>query len=256
MLRRALRLGRDYLLSPTRAAAAARHDENFIANLWLYAAFLAGNMLLYRLMPFDFIDKNAPFPRESLDLFYWFKVMMLWQPLFQAASIVLLMGFVVWFKEGSLPVRLALGVAWTAFALIINIVAYAQKGGIPKPVFAAASAACFALFFPLLRKAPPQDWKPVFSFMLGVNAIGLFFLVPLGAAVFAGAPEAFKYLQAADGLWLLGAGTLGLRALTGLRLPRAFMALLLAMFFQIALGFTLYLLGVPGSVLKAVFLYG
>jgi len=58
-------------------------------------------------------------------------------------------------------------------------------------------------------------------------------------------------------LWMLGAGTLGLRELCALRLPRAFMAMLLSLVFQISAAFTLHLLGlVPKDILKAMMLYG
>jgi hypothetical protein len=78
-------------------------------------------------------------------------------------------------------------------------------------------------------------------------------LPPMAAAVAARSPDLFMGAQVVEGLWLLGVGTLGLRALTGLRLPRAFMSMLLAMLFQVAFAFTLYMLGlVPPEILKAL----
>ena len=90
--------------------------------------------------------------------------------------------------------------------------------------------------------------------MLGLNAVGIVLLVPMTVAVFMDAPEVFTITQAIGGPWILGWGTVGLRELTGLRLPRAFMAMLFSMFLQIALAFTLHLLGiVPKEILKALF---
>jgi hypothetical protein len=78
-------------------------------------------------------------------------------------------------------------------------------------------------------------------------------LLPMALAVFIDADSLFKGAQIAGGLWVLLCGTLGLRALTDLRLPRCFMAVLMSMFMQIAFAFTLHMLGiVPKDILKAL----
>jgi hypothetical protein len=103
------------------------------------------------------------------------------------------------------------------------------------------------------ERAPRGDWKPLAAFMLALNAVGLIMLGPMELAVFADSEQLFKFAQIAGGLWILGAGTLGLRALTGMRLPRCFMAVLLSMFMQIAFAFSLHMLGlVPKDILKAL----
>jgi hypothetical protein len=62
--------------------------------------------------------------------------------------------------------------------------------------------------------------------------------------------------QVAGGIWMLVWGTMGLRKLTGLRLPRAFMAMLLSMFFQVQTALALHLLGLMSKVmLKALIFY-
>ena len=89
--------------------------------------------------------------------------------------------------------------------------------------------------------------------MLGVNVIGVALIPLMTVAVRARSAGAVTTVQALGGLWMRGVGTLGLRQLTGLRLPRAFMALLFSMVFQIAVAFTLHLLGiVPKDILKAL----
>lgn len=244
-----LSLARGFLVSPVRSAAAARRPESLAPGLWIYLAFMAAYLVFFWLKPWDFPDRNAPFPRENQGLFFWFKVI-LWQPPLETAWIVFLMGLLVWFQTGFLALKLAAATAWAAGPFVL-MAAYVQKDGISKSALAAGSLACAALFYPLLRRAPP--WRPLVSFMLGLNAIGLALLVPMTAAVLIDSPELFKFSQVAGGLWILGAGTLGLRELTGLRLPRAFMAVLLSMFFQIAFAFTLHLLGVvPKDILKAL----
>ena len=252
MLRKTLALGKLYLISPTRGAQAARDEENLAPSLWLYAAFVLGYMVFFRYKPLDFPDKNAPLPAEVQDLFFWFKVT-LWQPPLEAAWIVFLIGLIQWFEKGSWPVRFMTAVLWTATPFIL-IAAYAQKGGLPKTGLAAGFAAWLALFYPLIRKAPRKRWMPMISYMMGLNVIGIVLLLPMAIAVALDAPMLFNASQAAGGIWILIVGTLGLRELTGLRLSRAFMAVLLSMFFQIALAFNLHLLGlVPKEILKALF---
>lgn len=251
MLKMSLALGRRALFSPAQAAREARKEENLRPALYLYSAFLLGYMLFFWIKPANFPDTGAALPGESQSLLFWLKVM-IWQPPLEAAWILFLMGFIVWFRSGGLPLRLAAATAWTALPFIL-MAAYVQKGGIPKWAFGAAATAAFALFYPLLRKAPARDLKPVITFMLSINVIGLVLLAPMSAVVLIGHSGFFNFSQIVGGLWILGVGTLGLRELTGLRLPRAFMSLLFSMFFQVAFAFTLHLLGlVPKEILKAL----
>lgn len=251
MLKRMLALGKALVFSPTRGAQEARKEENLAPAFWLYAAFVLGYMVFFRLKPLDFPDKNAPLPAEVQDLFFWFKVT-LWQPPLEAGWILFLLGLVRWFERGSWPVRFMSAVLWTAFPFIL-IVYYAQNA-LPKAGLAAGFAAWLSLFYPLVRGAPRALWRPLIAYMLGLNVIGVLLLAPMTLAVLLDAPMLFTASQAAGGFWILIVGTLGLRELTGLRLPRAFMSVLLSMFFQIALAFTLHLLGlVPKEILKALF---
>lgn len=251
MLSRCLKLGRQFLFSPAQGAEAADKEENFLPSLWIYIAFLAGTLFFFRFKPFDFPEKNAPFPREIQDFFFWLKVTF-WQPPLEAGWIIFLMGLTQWFKQGSWPTRFILGVAWAALPFI-SIVAYTQSA-MPRIIFAAGFFVWAGLFYPAVRSVSRKEWLGLASFMLGLNAIGIVLLIPMSLAVLIDQPAFFTFSQAAGGLWILGVGTLGLRALTGLRLPRAFMAVLLSMFFQIALAFYLHLSGiVPKEILKALF---
>ncbi len=251
MLSQALRFCLRFVTSPRKAAQDSRRPELLAPAVWIYAAFTLGYMLFYWLKPWDFPDVNAAFPHDTQNLFFWAKVMA-WQPPLEAAWILLLAGWVVFFRSGKLGLRMILGVAWTA-APIVLIVLYAQKQGLPKPAFAAGTALAFGAFYPFLARLPREHWRPLVTFMLGLNALGLIMLAPMIVSVFAGSPGLFQFSQIAGGLWLLAAGTIGLRELTGLRLPRAFLCVLFAMFLQIAFAFALFFLGaVPKEILKAL----
>lgn len=279
MLRRMWSLSKSFLFFPGRAAEACADEENLAPCFWIYAAFTLGTMLFFALKPFDFPDQNAPYPREAQTLWFWFKVM-LWQPPLEAAWIAFLLGLVAWFRQGSLPLRLVSAVAWTAVPFILMAV-YAAAGkaeGCDKIALAAMTPECreklvlaareirtakwamglgalvwLGLFAPLWRRLSRTEVLPVVLFMLGVNAVGVLMLAPMSLAVLLRSKGLFMASQAAGGFWILGCATVGLRRLTGLRLPRVFMAVLLSMFFQIALAFTLHLLGVvPKDILKAL----
>jgi len=234
-----------------RAAKASRQEDNFVPCLAIYLAFTLGYMLFFRFKPFDFPDQNAAFPREPQTLMFWFKTM-LWQPPLEAAWVAFLLGLAAWFRSGRLPARLLGAVAWCAAPFVL-MAAYAAHAGIGKAALAAGSLVWLGLFLPLWLRATRAEALPVLNFMLGVNAVGAAVLAPMILAVWLRGSALFMAAQAAGGFWILGCATLGLRELTGLRLPRAFMAVLLSMFFQIALAFTLHLLGVvPKDILKAL----
>ena len=252
MFNRILSLSRLFLFSPSRAADASLEEENLAPCLWIYLAFMAGYILFFAVKPFDLPDQSSAFPREPQTLMFWFKVV-LWQPPLEAAWIAFLLGLVAWLREGALPVRLASALTWTAAPYVLTAVYYAAKGGMSKTALAAGSLVWLGLFVPLWRRASRAEVVSLATFMLGVNAVGVAALAPMTLAALAGSSGLFMASQAAGGFWILVCGTLGLRRLTGLRLPRAFMAMLLSMFFQIALALTLHFLGlVPKDILKAL----
>ena len=250
MLRHIGTLAKLFVFSPLRAADESQKEENLLPCLWIYIAFTAAYLLFSVFKPFDFPDQNAPFPREPQPLMFWFKVM-LWQPPLEAAGIAFLLGLVAWFRSGSLAVKLTCGVGWAAMPFLL-MAAYAGDK-ISKNLLAVFSLVWLGLFAPLWKRWSRAEILPIVTFMLGVNTIGIIILAPMILSVFLGGSGLFMASQAVATFWMLGCETLGLRRLTGLRLPRAFMAVLLSMFFQIAVAFTLYLLHlVPKDVLKAL----
>ncbi|MBI3552958.1 MAG: hypothetical protein HY077_10625 [Elusimicrobia bacterium] len=238
--------------SPARAARGSPKNRLDLNCLWLYLLATAAFMLLFWLKPFDFPDRTAPIPYEMQDFAYWLKAE-LWQPVLEGGWVVFMLGLLQFFASGTWPVKLATAVLLTASPFIL-IGAYAQMHAFPYWAFAAGCSVWLVPFYYLTAKAGPQRWWPLINFSLGVNAIGLPIAGLLSIAALLDQAEAFKAVQIAGGLWLLGATTLGVRELSGLRLPRAFMAVILSAFMQFALAFCLHFLGAKG-VLKALF-YG
>lgn len=243
-------VARRQLLSPSGAADAARLPGSLAPALAIYAVFLLATALFYSRKPFDFPDRNAAFPRETQNLAFWLKVMV-WQPPLEAAWIVFLTALVEWFRRGRLALRLMGATLATALPFVLIILYY--QSVLSWGVFAAAAVCWLAALTPLLRRAPAEQWRAVTSFMLALNVIGLTLLVPMKLAISLDSSPLYTGSQIAGGLWILLTGTLGLRALTGLRLPRCFMSVLLSMFLQIAFALTLHFLGVvPKEILKAL----
>lgn len=243
-------LARGALLSPTAAAETARAPGSLAPSAAIYAAFLLASALFYAWKPFDFPDRNAPYPKVPQGLAFWLKVMA-WQPPLELAWIFFLGALLEWFREGKLFFRMLGGVLATAAPFILLVLFQQSQLG------KGAYGGLFALWLGLLaygaRRAPSGDWLPLAAFMLALNAIGLVMVPPMAAAVGLDSEGLFKGAQIVGGLWILGGATLGLRALTGLRLPRCFMAVLLSMFMQIAFAFSLHMLGlVPKDILKAL----
>jgi hypothetical protein len=251
MIKRALDLAGKCVVSGRKGAEASRDPKNWPASAAVYAAFLLAYLFFFRWKPADFPEPQGALPTEPQDLLFWLKVS-IWQPPLELAWIAFLLGFSRFFREGTWGLRMAVGVLWTA-APFIAIISY-KNGGIPKAGLALAVACWLGAFAPFLRKAAKAEWLSLGAFMLALNAIGIVLLVPMWAAVVVDKPELFTATQAVGGLWILGWGTVGLRELTGLRLPRAFMAMLFSMFLQIALAFSLHMLDlVPKDILKALF---
>jgi hypothetical protein len=243
-------LSKAFLSSPARAAEASRDEDNLAPCLWIYAACTLATMLFFTLKPFDFPDQSAAYPRE-----FWFKAM-LWQPPLEAAWMAFLLGLAVWFRQGSLPLRLALGVAWAAAPLGLSVYSVAGADAHIAKWALGLEAAALCLLVPLWRRLARAEVLPVVIFMLGVNVIGIVMLAPMVLAALLRSSNFFMATQVVGGFWILGWGTLGLRELTGLRLPRAFMAVLLSMFFQIQIAVTLYMSGLMSKgVLKALMFY-
>lgn len=246
----AFALGRAALFSPSRAAELAAQPAAPRPAAFIYAACLVATAVFFALKPFDFPDRNAAFPREAQGLLFWLKVM-LWQPPLEAALIVFVVALVEWLREGKLFFKMLGGLLFTALPFVL-LLAY-KYGGLSWGGYAALAAGWLGLVGWRARLVPAQSWRPAAALMLALNAVPLLSVAPMALATGLGSEGLFKGAQIVAGLWMLGAAALGLRALTGARLPRCFMAVLFSMFMQIAFAFTLHMLGlVPKDILKAL----
>ncbi len=238
--------------SPSRAAQACRRPETLRPAAILYAAFILGSLAFSAFKPHDFPDKNAVLPPARGPAF-WIRAAF-WQLPMEAAWIAGLMGLVRFFSAGRMGARLLGSVLWAGAA--VAIVALFKEGVIGKVPFLLGSAAWMALFAPFLRLPTREDWSSLISFMMGINAIGLLMVPVLAMTVHQRSFHSYTTVQALMGLWVLGAGTLGLRELSALRLPRAFMCMFFSLVFQAVFCFTLYFAGLfPHEVMTALF-YG
>ena len=244
-------LAKLYLFFPKRGAKAARETSAWTPSLRLYAAFLIASLIFYWLKPWNFPDLNAPFPVEPQGLWFWTKVM-IWQPPLEVVWILFALGLAAWLRAGNFIVKLSAGVLWTALPFIL-VVLYAHDPGFPRWAFLALTLAWLAPFVPLLRRIAIADWRPVFAFMLGTNVIGLALVLPMAAAAYWRLTDLFYATQIAGGFWILAVSCVGLKELMSLRLPRAFMAVLLSLFLQVGFAFALHMAGlVPMQMLKAL----
>ena len=120
-----LDFSRRCLFSPSQAAESAKAPGSLSPALAIYAAFLLASAAFYAWKPFDFPDRNAPFPRETQNLWFWLKAM-LYQPPLEFAWVAFLVALLEWFREGRLFWRILGAVIATAlpFGLLI---AYQQN---------------------------------------------------------------------------------------------------------------------------------
>lgn len=238
------------LIKPSAAAETAQQAGSLAPAIWLYVLFLLGTAVLYAWKPFDFPDRNAPFPADTQNLWFWLKVMA-WQPPLEAAWVVFLLALLEWMRAGKLFWKLAGGVLATAVPFILLV--YYSQHALGKPAYGLANLGWLAVIGVFAWRVPRDAWRPTFSLMLAINVIALVSLVPMALAVPLESENLFKAGQIGGGLWVLLCGTLALRKLTGQRLPRCFMAVLLSMFMQIAFAFSLHMIGiVPKDILKAL----
>jgi hypothetical protein len=256
-----------FLRSPEKAAREHKKPQLDTACLWLYVSSVLAFMLLFWVKPFDFPDRIAAVPPEMQDFGYWLKAE-LWNPVLEAGWVFFLLALLRFYRSGSWPVRLASSVLWTVAPYVL-IVAYARPVSFPKWAFAFGSGIWLASYFPVIRRAGKSEWWPLINFSMGVNVIMFPIVALLSFALILhvigipsiqiagyelGPEKLFMGVQIGGGLWLLAASTVGIRELTGLRLPRAFMAVILSLFLQAALAICLHFLGAPGVL--AALLYG
>jgi hypothetical protein len=253
-VKKALKFGRLFLFSPSKAAASCVEDRAIYEALKIYLLTLLAAAIFYRFKPYDFPDANAAVPMSSQSFFFWLKVMA-WQPLLMAALIGFAAVLLRWMKDGWLPVKVAASFLWCAVPLILTI--FYVKNGIPKSVFSILMLAWALPGVYVGRSVPARDWLNVATFLLGLNVIELAAMLPESVVTAMRWETGYKAVVGVAGLWMLVGGALGLKALPPYRpLPRALLPLLFALVLQIEVVIAAFMLGwLPVETLKAL-LYG
>lgn len=253
-MRQALSFGRLFLSSPSKAAAACGSPRALGDALRIYALTLLGAAVFYRFKPYDFPDASAAVPLGPQGIIFWLKVM-LWQPLLMAFLIGFCGVLLRWQKDGWLPVKVASSFLWSAAPLILTV--FYVKNGISRSAFGAMMILWTVPGVLVGRGVPASEWRPLASFLLGLNVIQLAALAPEAAVTAMRWEGGYKAVVGAAGFWMLIGGALGLKALPPHRpLPRALLPLLFALVLQIEVVIAAFMLGwLPVETLKAL-LYG
>jgi hypothetical protein len=253
-MKKTLNLGRLFLFSPAKAAAACESDRALLDACKIYGLTLLAAAVFYRLKPYDFPDANAAVPMGPQSLFFWLKVM-LWQPLLMAALIAFCAVLLRWLRDGWLPIKVATSFFWCAIPLILTV--FYVKNSIPKPAFAVLMIAWAVPGVYVGRGVPLREWRSLAAFLLGLNVVELAAMLPESVVTLMRWEAGYKAVVGLAGLWMLVGGALGLKALAPSRpLPRALLPLLFALVLQIEVVIAAFMLGwLPVETLKAL-LYG
>lgn len=244
-------LGWKMLRSPSAAAEDCREPASWRSVLLVYAAFEVGHLLFFWLKPADFPDVGAR--QHAQGFLFWLRARLFDVPV-QLGTIAIALACLRWLAEGNMLFRMVTTLA--AAGLAAFPLAYYQAPWMSKPVFVAVGV-LWMIPVPLLVRAWPKETiLHAARFMLALNAIGIALLAPLALMTAARSQMGFMLSQGLVGFWFLGASALGLRAVTGTRLPRTFLAILFVMAFQACLVAFLHLSGLmPKEILKAI-VYG
>lgn len=250
-MRKALEFGRLFLFSPEKAAAACERPDAPALGLRLYALLLPLQLASAWFNPLSFLDPNAP-ARVAYGALFWARVA-LWQPVIFAMSVFIVVVVLEWLREGSLPVKLWTTVAWAAVPLA-SAAYYAPQDSPPRLLFLFILAAWLVPAVLVARRVPPDRWRKIASFMLGLCALQL---AVLAAEYLTVVPArsywgffAFSILTL---IWLLVVASAGLRRVAAMPTPRAALGFFLAMIVIIVVPSLAFMLGLmPKDVLKVV----
>jgi hypothetical protein len=256
---KALRFGRLFLFSPSKAAAAASEERALLDGLKVYGLTLLAAAIFQYWKPYDFPDAVAAVPRVSQGFFFWLKVMM-WQPLLMAFLIAFTGALLEWMKAGWLPLKVASSFFWTAIPAILMVCYLPREAGpslLNKLQFQILFGLWLAPTIVAVRKVPASFWRPLAAYLLVMNVVELAAFFPEAAVTIMRWEAGYKGVVGTAGLWMLMGGALGLKHLNPPRpLPRALLPLLFALVLQIEVVMVAFMLGwLPVETLKAL-LYG
>lgn len=259
-MKKILTLGRLFLFSPAKAAAACVEDRALYDALKLYGLTLFAAAIFQYWKPYDFPDVNAAVPMTSQGFVFWLKVMM-WQPLLMAVLIAFCGALMHWMKEGWLPLKVVTSFLWTAIPAILMLCYLPKDSGqatyITKTQFRILFVIWSAPTVFFISRVPAKLWRPLAAFLLVMNVVELAAFVPEAIVTAMRWEAGYKAVVGLAGFWMLIGGALGLKALPPARpLPRTLLPLLFALVIQIEIVFVLFMLGwLPSATLKAL-MYG
>lgn len=250
-MRQVLSFARLFLFSPSKAAEACERPDSLRLGLTIYAALLPLQLASAWFNPLSFLDPNAP-AAAGHGAMFWLRVA-LWQPVIFSLSVFFLTVTLEWLRAGSLPVRMATTAAWAAVPLAISAY-YAPQDSPPRALFILLLAAWLVPAVLVARRVPPDRWRRIATFMLGLCALQL---VVLAAEYLTVVParsyRGFVAFSLLSVVWLLAVASAGLRRLVGMPTPRVALGFLLATIVILVVPALAFLLGLmPKEVLKVV----
>ena len=249
-----LRLALGYLFTPGRGALEARRPENLRPSLLLYLAASAASLLFWTLIPRAFPAPSGALGSGAFSLPLASRALSsLWTAALELAGAGLTAAFALYLKSGRpapAAARNLIAAAAATAPLILLLASYAPRSG-SLPVLPVLGLAAGAGIW-LLRRGT-SEWRPPLAFLLGLNAASFILLPALAAAFWVGSEKLYQGAEIAGGLWILWATARGLGALAEIKMPRAFLSIVLALIAQISLALAFNRLGLlPVPLLKAV----
>lgn len=260
VITQALILGRDMIFRPGRAFARlrsmSRPGEAFGPAVLIYIFSTSVHSVFYSLKPVDFPSESAHVLKHALSTWQWLGAELLWGTLFMAAWFLFLLFFLGISRSGNLPLKL--GFALMLTALPLALIACQAGNGVPALALAGIWGAVAGLSgfagFRLQKHFPHGMLKPLISLFLCASAVTLF-IIPLQiAAIRLNWENGYIVALYIGGFWILGLCAAGIRAITGIGLARNVLALVLSVFLNMEMLFSLSLGGlVPENIMRIMF---
>lgn len=248
-------LARDLVVRPSRAFERMERPGAALPEAFLvYLAFTVVFSVFYALKPADFpLAAKAAFEEGGMPqgFWFWFGTGVL-GTLMTVVWTALLGAMLQFAPERRLPLSLALQLGWTAATVILVVLYYntqLTKAGL--------GFAWLVLLSPLVWLARTRriPWLRLLSLMLALNVFSALSVAPMSAAVLLRSENLYTGSELVLLLWMLGAGTAGIRRFTGLGTPRVFLPLGFTMVASVMLLFSLHFMGLVSTrMLKVYFL--
>ncbi len=238
-MRKALRFAGLCLVRPSAAARESGSGAAIGLGAFLYLAALL-------LKPWSMPPSSAATPAVSASA--WAEIAF-WDVALTGLGFLWLASFLSYFKEarpGTYSLKLLAAMLASAVAGGVLVGGWRHGG-------AAVCLLCLLVAAPA-RRFPGARWRSLVGFMLGLNVIALA-TFPIEWASGLWLEKAWLMTAVLGGLWMLVAAGIGLREIAGIRLARAFLALIFLNIWQAAAIFAFYRLGLISKAVVAVLFY-